>query len=66
MSLFLARRASALSYSQAPFSSGVSIGDPNFLAFKPNCVAIVDAVVTWTRGTNSERGSNQKHVSTLT
>lgn len=44
----------------------IDVGDADFLAFQPDCVAIVDAVVAGTGSTNSESGSNQEHVAGVT
>jgi hypothetical protein len=44
----------------------INVGDADFLAIKPDCVAVMDAVVAGTGRTHSKSGSDQEHVTGLT
>tara|TARA_B100001179_G_scaffold2673_1_gene1862 strand:- start:6460 stop:6723 length:264 start_codon:yes stop_codon:yes gene_type:complete len=44
----------------------IDVGDADFLAIKPDCVAVMNAVVPGTGRTHSKSGSNQEHVTGLT
>ncbi len=41
----------------------INVGDADLFAFEPDSVAIVDTVITGSRGTNGKSCSNQKHAS---
>ena len=44
----------------------LDVGYADLLAIKPDCVAVMDAVVAGIGRTHSESGSNQEHVTGLT